>query len=130
MARIAIGGFQHETNTFAPLKATWADFERVDAWPPFVRGPEVIDAVEGFNIPIAGAVLALQTLGQHMSPVRLQVVIGVCVHVTLHALVGSTTFASTVQGSVSAQLMFAQTVAAGAPRIYSITSSASTRNQS
>jgi microcystin degradation protein MlrC len=33
MARIAVGGFQHETNTFAPLKATWADFERADAWP-------------------------------------------------------------------------------------------------
>jgi microcystin degradation protein MlrC len=50
MARIAVGGFQHETNTFAPLKATWADFERVDAWPPFVRGPQLIEAVEGFNI--------------------------------------------------------------------------------
>ena len=28
MARIAVGGFQHETNTFAPQRATWADFER------------------------------------------------------------------------------------------------------
>jgi microcystin degradation protein MlrC len=63
MARIAVGGFQHETNTFAPLKATWADFERADAWPPFVRGPQLIAAVEGFNIPIAGAVLALEALG-------------------------------------------------------------------
>ena len=68
MARIAIGGFQHETNTFAPLKAGWADFERADAWPPFVRGPQLIDAVEGFNIPIAGAVLALQALGHQLVP--------------------------------------------------------------
>ena len=68
MARIAIGGFQHETNTFAPLKAGWADFERADAWPPFVRGLELIDAVEGFNIPIAGAVLALQALGHERVP--------------------------------------------------------------
>ena len=45
MARIAVGGFQHETNTFAPLKASWADFERADAWPPFVRGPQLIEAV-------------------------------------------------------------------------------------
>ena len=30
MARIAIGGFQHETNTFAPSKATFEDFERVN----------------------------------------------------------------------------------------------------
>ena len=68
MARIAVGGFQHETNTFAPLKASWADFERADAWPPFVRGPKLIEAVEGFNIPIAGAVLALQALGHDLVP--------------------------------------------------------------
>src|SRR5437588_7611224 len=68
MARIAIGGFQHETNTFAPLKANWADFERADAWPPFVRGPELIEAVEGFNIPIAGAALVLHALGHELVP--------------------------------------------------------------
>jgi microcystin degradation protein MlrC len=68
MARIAVGGFQHETNTFAPLKASWPDFERADAWPPFVRGPELIEAVEGFNIPIAGAVSALQALGHELVP--------------------------------------------------------------
>ena len=33
MARIAIGGFQHETNTFAPVKADYAAFERPGAWP-------------------------------------------------------------------------------------------------
>src|SRR5438445_10245119 len=68
MARVAVGGFQHETNTFAPLKAGWADFERADAWPPFVRGPQLIEAVQGFNIPIAGAVLALQALGHELVP--------------------------------------------------------------
>ena len=68
MARIAVGGFQHETNTFAPLKAGWKDFERADAWPPYVRGPELIEAIEGFNIPIAGAVLALQALGHELVP--------------------------------------------------------------
>jgi microcystin degradation protein MlrC len=68
MARIAVGGFQHETNTFAPLTARWADFERADAWPPFVRGPQLIEAVDGFNIPIAGAVLALQALGHELVP--------------------------------------------------------------
>src|SRR5712671_1153414 len=68
MARIAVGGFQHETNTFAPLTASWADFERADAWPPFVRGPQLIEAVEGFNIPIAGAVSALQALGHELVP--------------------------------------------------------------
>ncbi|MGC2411698.1 MAG: M81 family metallopeptidase [Stellaceae bacterium] len=28
MARIAVGGYQHETNIFAPQRATSADFER------------------------------------------------------------------------------------------------------
>ena len=50
--------FQHETNTFAPQQATWEEFVRADAWPPLLRGPEMIEGVEGFNIPIAGAVEA------------------------------------------------------------------------
>ena len=33
MARIAIAGFQHETNTFAPTLATYHEFERHDGWP-------------------------------------------------------------------------------------------------
>jgi microcystin degradation protein MlrC len=68
MARIAVGGFQHETNTFAPQQATWADFERADAWPPLLRGKELIAGVEGFNIPIAGAVKRLAELGHEIVP--------------------------------------------------------------
>src|SRR6266851_8965574 len=68
MARIAVGGFQHETNTFAPLRATWADFERADAWPGYVRGAELFEAVAGFNIPIAGAVETLRGLGHELVP--------------------------------------------------------------
>jgi microcystin degradation protein MlrC len=68
MARIAVGGFQHETNTFAPQRATWADFERADAWPGFVRGPALIDAVHGYNIPIAGAVETLRGQGHDLLP--------------------------------------------------------------
>ncbi len=68
MARIAVGGFQHETNTFAPQRATWDDFARADAWPGFIRGPELIPAVEGFNLPIAGAVKALQELRHELLP--------------------------------------------------------------
>src|SRR5580692_4683779 len=68
MPRIAVGGFQHETNTFAPQRATWADFERADAWPGYVRGRELFDAVEGYNIPIAGAVKTLQGLGHELIP--------------------------------------------------------------
>jgi hypothetical protein len=37
MARIAVGGFQHETSTFAPQRATWADFERTTLSRVFVH---------------------------------------------------------------------------------------------
>jgi microcystin degradation protein MlrC len=68
MPRIAVGGFQHETNTFAPQRAAWADFARADAWPGYVRGLELFEAVEGFNLPIAGAVKTLTGLGYKLVP--------------------------------------------------------------
>jgi microcystin degradation protein MlrC len=68
MARIAVGGFQHETNTFAPQRATWDDFARADAWPGYARGPELFEAVAGYNIPIAGAVDTLRGLGHELVP--------------------------------------------------------------
>ena len=58
--RIAIGGFQHETNTFAPSKATWEDFIVGGGWPAMVCGPGIFSAVAGSNIPIAGFIAAAQ----------------------------------------------------------------------
>ena len=52
--RIAIAGFQHETNTFAPSPASYADFEAADAWPGLVRGADLLDSFDGLNLPIAG----------------------------------------------------------------------------
>src|SRR5690348_4120982 len=54
MARIAVGGFQHETNTFAPLKATYRDFEQADGWPGLTEGAAILAAFGGINLPIAG----------------------------------------------------------------------------
>ncbi len=54
MARIAIGGFQHETNTFAPLKATYRDFEQADGWPGLTEGAAIFSTFAGINLPIAG----------------------------------------------------------------------------
>ena len=58
MARIAIGGFQHETNTFAPVKATYREFEMADGWPGITRGADILGAFDGINLPIAGFVAA------------------------------------------------------------------------
>ena len=63
MARIAIGGFQHETNTFAPSKADYAAFEAGGGWPGVQYGESIFGAVEGANIPAAGAIQALRALG-------------------------------------------------------------------
>ena len=52
--RIAIAGFQHETNTFAPSKATFDDFVRGSGWPPLLIGDQIFDGVKGMNLPIAG----------------------------------------------------------------------------
>jgi microcystin degradation protein MlrC len=54
VARIAIGGFQHETNTFAPLKATYRDFEMADGWPGLTEGAAIFETFNGINLPIAG----------------------------------------------------------------------------
>ena len=58
--RIAIGGFQHETNTFAPSKATFERFHGGEGWPPLQRGADILDAVDGINIPIAGFIAAMK----------------------------------------------------------------------
>src|SRR5918996_2481944 len=63
MARIAIGGFQHETNTFAPSKADYAAFEAGGGWPGVQCAEPIFGAVEGANIPAAGAIQALRALG-------------------------------------------------------------------
>ncbi len=52
--RIAIGGFQHETNTFAPSNSTFDDFVRGSGWPPLLAGEQIFDGVKGMNLPIAG----------------------------------------------------------------------------
>jgi microcystin degradation protein MlrC len=68
MARIAVAGFQHETNTFAPLKATLADFEQADAWPGLTVGADLFDAVKGINLPAAGFIAEARMLGHDLVP--------------------------------------------------------------
>ncbi|KPK05020.1 MAG: microcystin degradation protein MlrC, partial [Betaproteobacteria bacterium SG8_39] len=63
MARIAVGGFQHETNTFAPSKADYPAFEAGGGWPGVQYGEALFAAVEGANIPAAGAIQALRAHG-------------------------------------------------------------------
>ena len=66
--RVAIGGFMHETNTFAPSNATYQMFERADSWPALVEGATMAEATTGVNIAIAGFVEAADTLGFELAP--------------------------------------------------------------
>jgi microcystin degradation protein MlrC len=68
MARIAIGGFQHETNTFAPAKATYGDFEMADGWPGLTRGGAVLEEIRGMNLPLAGFVERASARGHDLRP--------------------------------------------------------------
>ena len=52
--RIAIGGFQHETNTFAPSRATYERFVQGGGWPPVSIGDEIFERFQNQNIPISG----------------------------------------------------------------------------
>jgi microcystin degradation protein MlrC len=54
MPRIAVGGFHHETNTFAPTTASYEDFERADGWPGLLRGDGMLEALANKNIPLSG----------------------------------------------------------------------------
>ena len=66
--RIAVGGFQHETNTFAPSKADFDAFARGGGWPPLLQADDVFDGTAGINLPIAGAVAALRRAGHALVP--------------------------------------------------------------
>jgi microcystin degradation protein MlrC len=63
MGLIAVGGFQHETNTFAPSKADYAAFEHGGGWPPLTYGAAIAPRLSGSNIPAAGAIESLHSMG-------------------------------------------------------------------
>ncbi|MBD3894487.1 M81 family metallopeptidase [Halomonas sp. ML-15] len=54
--RVAMGGFLHETNTFAPTRATYADFVQGGGYMPMVHGDAMFSACRGINLGISGAV--------------------------------------------------------------------------
>ncbi|WP_353190753.1 M81 family metallopeptidase [Pandoraea pnomenusa] len=66
MARIGIGGFLHETNTFALKPTRLTDFIAADAWPGLLCGDEMFEACAGVNLALSGFVEA--SAGQSLVP--------------------------------------------------------------
>lgn len=68
MKKIAIGGFQHETNTFAAHEADLAAFEMAKDWPGLCVGEELFEKTRGFNLPVSGAIQSLRAQGFELVP--------------------------------------------------------------
>lgn len=58
MTRVAVAGFQHETNTFAPFPTTLETFQTGGSWPALTRGAALHDTMQGLNIPLSGFMAA------------------------------------------------------------------------
>ncbi len=68
MARIAVGGLHHETNTFSPQLATYQRFAEADGWPALSRGDELIPNTAGINLPVTGFIDAALAAGHELVP--------------------------------------------------------------
>ena len=68
MAVVAVGGMQHETNVFGPSRATFDKFEMADEWPPLCVGEQMLEQIDGINLPAQGAIVRLRELGHEIVP--------------------------------------------------------------
>ena len=68
MTRIAVGAFLHETNTFAPTKATYQDFVHGGGWPSMAHGADVLKVMRSINVGLAGFVEAAEANGWELVP--------------------------------------------------------------
>ncbi|MBF8668279.1 M81 family metallopeptidase [Pseudomonas putida] len=66
--KILLAGFQHETNTFAPSKATYESFVRGEGFPQLAYGYDILK-LRDVNIPAGGFILESEKLGFDIIPV-------------------------------------------------------------
>jgi microcystin degradation protein MlrC len=66
--RIAIGGFLHESHSFAPRPTTYADFVNPAGFPPLLNGDGLLDALRSTSVPSAGAIAVAEAAGATLVP--------------------------------------------------------------
>ncbi|WP_135470090.1 M81 family metallopeptidase [Crenalkalicoccus roseus] len=66
--RIAIGGFQHESHSFAPLPTGWREFLTPGGFPPLQRPATLVETLRPTSLPSAGAIAALEEAGAEIVP--------------------------------------------------------------
>jgi microcystin degradation protein MlrC len=84
MTRIAVGGFLHETNTFAPTKASYADFVHGGGWPAMVLGQDLLLTMRDINVGLAGFAAQARSYGWELAP-TIFCAASPCAHVTRDA---------------------------------------------
>ncbi|MEY8828392.1 M81 family metallopeptidase [Sedimentitalea sp. XS_ASV28] len=67
--RVALAGFLHETNTFAPTKARLEDFVQGGGYMPMARGQALIEQSRDINLGIGGAVQVAEAEGWDTVPI-------------------------------------------------------------
>ncbi|MFC4349578.1 M81 family metallopeptidase [Kordiimonas lipolytica] len=68
MTKVAVAGFLHETNSFAPGLTGLSAFEAADAWPGMVVGEAMLAAFGQSNIAMAGFLKAAQEKAWEITP--------------------------------------------------------------
>lgn len=66
--RIAIGGFLHESHSFAPRATTYNDFINPGGWVPLTSGEAMLKALRGTSVPAAGAIQVAEREGIEVVP--------------------------------------------------------------
>ncbi|HEX2942740.1 MAG TPA: M81 family metallopeptidase [Rhodopila sp.] len=66
--RIAVGGFLHESHSFAPRPTTYADFLQPGGLPPFCADDALIKSMRPRTVPIAGAIEVAEAAGVDLVP--------------------------------------------------------------
>ena len=66
--RIAIGGFLHESHSFAPQPTTYRDFVEPGGFPPLCHGTALITSLRNTSMPAAGAISVVESEGATVVP--------------------------------------------------------------
>ncbi|QDA36436.1 M81 family metallopeptidase (plasmid) [Paracoccus liaowanqingii] len=66
--RIALAGFVHESNSFAPSAADMAAFLQGGGYLPLCRGAQILTGARDVNLPVAGALAHAEARGWDLVP--------------------------------------------------------------
>lgn len=66
--RIAIGGFQHESHSFAPVATGWREFLQPGGFPPLQRPATLVETLRPTSVPCAGAIAVAEESGIEIAP--------------------------------------------------------------